>query len=290
MNKTVSYDIRVKKASGELQEFSDKKLSRSLENSGADPLLADEIVEHIRSQLYDGISTFVIYKRAFAMLKSRRKSFAARYNLKQALFDLGPTGFPFERFIARIFDNMGYETEVGVMVSGKCVTHEVDIVLDKGQLHGFAECKFHNKPGTKCNIKTPLYVLSRFEDICKHNGKSFKANKVHEGWLVTNTRFTNDALAYGSCVGLKLLGWNTGPLGESLERLIDTQGLHPITCLTSLKKNEKRKLLDNNIVLCQDLFDRKIDIQSLLFEKTIEKATAESKELCTHSTLHNSHD
>lgn len=274
--------IMVKKASGELQEFSQEKLRRSLERSGAEPMLSDEVVAHISSQVYDGVPTKVIHARAFAMLKSHKKTFAARYNLKRAIFALGPSGFPFEKYAARLFDTMGYATQVGVIVPGKCVSHEIDVVLTKGNTHGFAECKFHNVPGTKCSVQTPLYVYARFEDICEREGKPFRGDRNREGWLVTNTRFTDDALAYGSCAGLKLLGWNTGPLGESLERLIDARGLHPVTCLTSLKKEQVRQLLAAGVVLCQDFFTGKTDLKQLLPKEIIAKATAEAMELCKH--------
>ena len=279
-----THKIMVKKASGELQEFSQEKLRRSLERSGAETMLADEIVEHISSQVHEGISTKVIHDRAFAMLKTHQKSFAARYNLKRAIFALGPSGFPFERYAARLFDTMGYKTQVGIVLPGKCVTHEVDVVLLKGDVHGFAECKFHNVPGTKCSVQTPLYVFARFEDICEREGKPFRGDRNREGWLVTNTRFTDDALAYGSCAGLKLLGWNTGPLGESLERLIDVRGLHPITCLTSLKKDQVQRLLAADVVLCQDILGGNVDLAPLLPPELIPKVTAEARELCKHST------
>ncbi len=269
-----------------MEAFSERKLRHSLEKSGADAMIVDAVVAYISEQVRKGETknTKEIYSRAFAMLKSQRRSVAARYSLKHALFALGPSGFPFEKYAARLFDSIGYTTQVGVIVPGKCVTHEVDVVLTKGDVHGFAECKFHNMPGTTCNVKTPLYVFARFEDICEREGKRFKGNRQREGWLVTNTRFTDDALAYGSCAGLKLIGWNTGPLGESLERLIDARGLHPVTCLTSLKKEQVHRLLAADVVLCQDLFRGNIDFTPLLPAKTIAKASAEAMELCKHPT------
>lgn len=274
--------IMIKKASGEFQEFSQEKLRKSLERSGVDVMLADEIVAHISSQVYDGMPTKVIHARAFAMLKHYKKTFAARYNLKRAIFALGPNGFPFEQYVARLFDAMGYTTHVGIIVPGKCISHEVDVVITKGDVRGFVECKFHNTPGMKCRVQTPLYVFARFEDLCERETKRLKGNPKREGWLVTNTRFTDDALAYGSCIGLKLLGWNTGPLGESLERMIDARGLHPITCLTSLKHKQMQQLLAAGIVLCQDLFDPTIDLTPALDPATIHKASAEARELCKH--------
>jgi hypothetical protein len=279
----MEHTIMVTKASGELQKFSQKKLRKSLEQSGAGAILTDEIVEHISNQVQEGMSTNVIHDRAFAMLKIHQKSFAARYNLKQAIFALEPNGFPFKRYIARLFDTMGYTTQIGIIVPGKCISHEIDVVLTKGVLRGFVECKFHNMPGMKCSVQTPLYVFARFEDICEREGKPFRGDENREGWLVTNTRFTDDALAYGSCVGLKLLGWNTGPLGESLERMIDVRGLHPITCLTSLNTEQKRMLLAEDIVLCQDFFEQKTNTASIIPAETLSKAITEATDLCKHS-------
>lgn len=280
----MSHEVMVKKASGVLEPFSPEKLRRSLEKSGADQILADEIVEHISDQLYNGVPTSEIHDRAFVMLKSHRSSFAARYNVKQAIFALGPSGFAFEQFVGRLFNHMGYETEIGVSVRGKCVQHEVDVVLTKGALRGYAECKFHNLPGLRCGVKTPLYVFGRFEDICRQDGISFESRE-REGWLVTNTRFTDDALAYGSCVGLKMLGWNTGPLGESIERLIDVRKLHPITCLTSLSAEEKRQLLTDGIILCVDLLVDGADWKAYFSKETLAKVLVEARELCGHDVI-----
>lgn len=271
--------IMITKASGELQEFSQEKLRRSLERSGAESMLADEIVEHISGQVYDSLSTKVIRARALAMLKTHRKSYAARYNLKRAIAALGPSGFPFEQYVARLFDAMGYTTSVGVILRGKCISHEVDVILAKGDIRGLVECKFHALPGMKCDVKIPLYIHSRFQDIeaSEDQGKP----QEREGWVVTNTRFTDAASAYGSCVGLKMLGWNTGPLGESMERLVDTRGLHPVTCLTSITAERKRQLLADGVVLCQDLLKKADAIDA--------KAIAEAEELCKHAVYAGTH-
>lgn len=262
--------MRIKKASGELQEFSREKLARSLENAGVDPVAADEVVDHIAGQVYEGMTTKVIHDRAFAMLKAKGKAQAARYSLKKALAALGPSGFPFERYVARIFNALGYQTSVNVIIRGRCIAHEVDVVLAKGEASGLGECKFHALPGARCDVKVPLYVHARFLDIAAHDAKYENG----EGWLVTNTKFTDDAQAYGSCVGLKLLGWNAGPLGESLERLIGVRKLHPITCLTTLAQNKKQELLASGIVLCQDILKQP--------ELVSPRVLAEAEALCGH--------
>ncbi|MGS0527278.1 hypothetical protein ACU8V7_21050 [Zobellia nedashkovskayae] len=44
---------------------------------------------------------------------------------------MGPTGFPFERFIGALLTYSGYETKVGIVMDGICVTHEIDVVAEK---------------------------------------------------------------------------------------------------------------------------------------------------------------
>jgi len=106
-------------------------------------------------------------------------------------------------------------------------------------------------------VKIPLYIQARFKDVETEWLKIPEhLAKIHQGWVVTNTKFTSDAIQYGTCAGLKLVGWNY-PDGNSLRSQIDALKLYPITCLTSLTKFEKQKLLENKIVLCQELRDNK---------------------------------
>ena len=72
------------------------------------------------------------------------------------------------------------------------------------------------------------------------------------GWVVTNTRFTAAALAYGKCAELYLLSWDY-PHGDGLKNRIDRLGLYPITVSTLLSNREKQFLLSRDIVLCRQL-------------------------------------
>jgi hypothetical protein len=168
---------------------------------------------------------------------------------------LGPSGYPFEKYVGEILRHEGFKVEVGVIIHGHCVDHEVDVVAEKDDSHFMVECKYHNQPGHTCDVKVPLYINSRFQDI----EKQWKllpghGTKFHQGWVVTNTRFTDDAIQYGSCAGLHLIGWNY-PENGSLRMLIDESGLHPITALTSLSESEKMRLLEQKIVLCKEIVD-----------------------------------
>lgn len=243
----------ITKANGEKSVFDPKKLFNSLTRSGADETQAHEIVAAITSELYPGIATKKIYKRAFSLLKERSRFLAARYNLKNAIMILGPSGYPFERFIGELLKYQGYKVEVAKIVSGKCVNHEVDVIAEKDNHHFMIECKYHNQRGTVSDVKIPLYIQSRFLDVAEQwKTLPGHANKFHQGWVVTNTRFTLDAIQYANCAGLKLLGWDFPEKG-SLKDLIDSLGLYPIITLTSLTLTEKKSLLEMNLVLCQEL-------------------------------------
>ncbi|MFC5271984.1 restriction endonuclease [Adhaeribacter terreus] len=243
----------ITKASGEMVPFSTEKLHRSLRRAGAPEATAEKIVNQMLPQLSEGMSTRKIYQLAFKMLRGSSRPLAARYRLKSAIMELGPSGYPFEKFIGEVLRCQEFSVEVGVIVQGHCVNHEVDVIAGKGDDIYLVECKYHNHHAAINNVKIPLYIQARFEDI-KTAWKKLPAHKgkLHQGWVVSNTRFTSDAIQYAECMGLKLIGWNY-PRKGNLQDLIESEGLYPLTCLTTLTKNEKQQLLDRNIVLCHEL-------------------------------------
>jgi len=242
--------LLIKKASGDIEPFSREKLDRSLRMTGASPALVQRVIDRVEKKVCSGISTKKLYRMAFQLLQKEARYLAARYSLKRAVMTLGPSGYPFEKFVGALLERQGYQTEVGVILQGACVTHEVDVVAHKGKRRLLVECKYHNHEGIKCDVKVPLYIFARSLDL----QNNFSDKWDHEFWLVTNTKFTSDAIRYGTCVGLKLLSWDY-PEGNSLKQQIEREEIHPITCLTSLKSHQKKKLLEQNVVLCHEISD-----------------------------------
>ncbi|CAM1349305.1 MULTISPECIES: restriction endonuclease [Tenacibaculum] len=245
--------ITIVKASGEVAQFSLAKLKKSLKRTGADDTLVSEIIEIVQGELYEGITTKEIYNRAFALLKKKKNVFASKYKLKKAIYELGPTGYPFEYFIAAVLKYSGYKVKVGEILQGECVQHEVDVLAHKNNETTVVECKFHSEQGFVCNVKVPLYIHSRYNDV-RNYWNTFNKHKttLTQGWVVTNTRFTEDATQYGNCAGLYLLSWDY-PKENSLKDIIDRLGLYPITVSTLLTKREKQFLLNRDVVLCREL-------------------------------------
>jgi hypothetical protein len=244
--------VLIAKADGTLEPFDERKLVNSLSHSGADAAVAGQIARDITATLKPGTTTGEIYRRAFAHLREHKRGIAARYSLKRAVLDFGPSGFPFESYLAKLFEAEGWHTKVDQLIMGHCVEHEVDVVLTKPDTPGktiYVEAKFHNTAGFKTDLKTVLYVQARIEDIAALHPNEPERTA---GMVVTNTKFTAPALQYSQCRGLELLGWEY-PHGKNLHDRIEAAKLYPVTALTSLSKKEKINLLSQRLVLCNAL-------------------------------------
>ena len=201
--------IKVKKASGEYQFFSEEKIRSSLARAGADRDLIDQVLIHLGSKLYQGITTKKIYEEVYSLLEELQHPLYSRYNLKEAIMSLGPSGYPFERFFAGLLDSQGYQTELNQVVEGHCVSHETDVLASKNNQYFFIECKYHNRRGTKTEIKSALYTYARFLDLTESQVMiKGKKGKASQAWLVTNTKVTNDVKKYAGCIGLKIVSWD----------------------------------------------------------------------------------
>lgn len=251
----------VVKGDGTREEFQTSKLIGSLTHAGADPALAHDITQKITKSLRDGMSTTLIYREAFKILRKEERVTAARYSMRRAILELGPTGFPFEDFVGELMRARGYETNIRMVVPGRCIEHEVDVVLKKdGKMIG-AELKFHNTPGFKTDLKTALYVRARYWDI-QWGAEDRKEDGIKEGWLITNTKFTGNAIDYASCSGIKLIGWSY-PHGGSLADMIQETGVYPITVLTTLSGAEKARLLKGGVTMCKMIADNPDTLHSI---------------------------
>ena len=98
---------KIVKASGEIVDFDPSRLRESLRRAGADPLLVKKITDRMESHLHEGMTTKEIYRKAFNYLKNWERPSAARYSLKRAILALGPAGYPFENFMARLLEEDG---------------------------------------------------------------------------------------------------------------------------------------------------------------------------------------
>lgn len=244
------------KTDGTIEAWDSAKLLRSLIRAGATQTTAERIQHTIEASIAPKEQSSQIYRRAFAMLRRDGRAAAARYSLRRALFEFGPSGHPFEDFVSELFKSEGWDVLPRQVLQGKCVPHEVDVYAKRGNETLAAELKYHNDPGYKTDVKVALYVKARFDDIWSNMGHGTSGERVDHGFLVTNTKFTHQAIDFAKCSGITLLGWSY-PHHGSLYDLIVASGLYPITALTTLRKAEKRLLIDRNITTTDLLRERR---------------------------------
>ena len=275
----MSPTISIIKASGVREPWDRAKLERSLRAAKTSDELVSEVITHVEKDLRDGMSTQDIYAHAFELLKRYDRPASMQYGLRKAIMELGPSGFPFERFVAKILEREGYKTSVDVTVRGACVEHEVDIIAEKDDERILVEAKFHNQPSLKSDVKVALYVHARFQDIQKRLEQE-ESMDFNRAWLITNTHFTLQAIQYGTCAGLAMTGWNS-PKGRTLQDLIQSTQTHPITCLASLSTDQKHRLLEEGVVLCRDILGDGTVLQKIGMSKAEVGATqSEGQMLC----------
>lgn len=266
--------VTVIKASGEKEPFSEIKVRNSIRRSGIPQEIQEQVLAHIKTKIYENIHTSEIYKHIIEFLETSPQPFnKTRYTLKQAIMDLGPTGYPFEDYVAEILKTEGYQTQVRQVLEGNCVSHEIDVIAQKEDKKILIEAKFHNSPGIKSDVHVSLYTKARFDDLRdKYN--------LTQAWIVTNTKVTTDGIEYALCNGIRIIGWNYPQTG-SLRDLVEKAKLYPVTALQSLSQSQKQLLLLHGTVLCKDicLNPNIIKILDLPIDKE-EKAVLELEFLC----------
>ncbi|NOX20067.1 MAG: hypothetical protein GXO99_02225 [Nitrospirae bacterium] len=279
--------IKIIKSSGKEEDFNPDKLYNSLIRSGASPEIAQTVMEEILPNISHYTKTREIYRLAYRRLKRLNHASGMRYSLKKALFKLGPSGYPFEQYFAELLKAYGYSTKVGQLIKGQCIQHEVDIVAVNKDTVLVVECKYHNSAGRATNSKDALYVDSRFRDLEPVFRKKYP-DRDYSGWLVTNTRFSTDAIQYARCAGYRLTSWRYPEKG-GLEKMIEAKRLYPVTILSGIKANLASHLIRQGIILLKDLTEMTVDeiMRVLDLPKKIAttiKWQADNLCLCNHNS------
>lgn len=240
----------VTKYDGTTEVYNEEKIKNSAFRVGVPEGLQEDMLMSIRDRLYDGISTREIFTLIKDFLKSAGSPhLAMKYNLKVAIAELGPSGYPFEKYVSMLLSHVGYNTQINQIIQGTCVPHEVDVLAKKDGITYFIEAKFHKNPSQRTDVRVTLYIKSRVLDLASN----WKDGETR-AWIVTNTRFSTDAIKYGECQNIKLTSW-TYPKGKGIADIIEKTGLHPITIIDALSSSDKLRLLNSGVVVCSQLLD-----------------------------------
>jgi len=241
---------------GERELFSEHKFSHSLRRSGASGQVVNRVLNDVKKNIVPEIKTSEIFRLAKSSLEKEQLKVALRFSLKESIRNLGPAGFVFEKYIAEIFKQYNYIVKVDQSISGKCITYEMDVVAQKEKVIYLGECKYRNKPGEKVDVNVCLKEFALLYDIRRGNYFSRFSDCSVQSLIITNTKFTQQAIKYAECEGIYLLGWRY-PKEGGLEKLIEDKKLYPITILPSLKKYLMDVFVDRNMMLAKDILDIK---------------------------------
>jgi hypothetical protein len=263
----------------EKEPFSFKKVYMSARRAGASKELAFKIAREIEKSVYSGIRTSEIFRKVLQYLEEEDRPSRIRFILKEAIRKLGPTGFPFEKFVGEIFKVQGYKIEFNLHLTGRCnVLYEIDFLACDNKEVVVGECKFHENQGERVDLKVALANFARFLDLKESKFfQKFKNYKIYP-LIVTNAKFTNQIIRYSECVGQRLLGWKY-PKEKGLERLIEDNKLYPITILPSLSRSMVERFSEKRIMLVRDLLksspeqiSQKLDLPFKYIQKLFEEA------------------
>lgn len=248
----------IRKQDGTSQPLNREKFIQSLMRSGLSATNAAQVASDVLSDISPGVSTRELKRKTHAILYRKHPVAAGRYRLKDALMKLGPTGFPFEHLMAQLLQKKGYQTHVGAQLQGRCIAHEVDVLAESFNSVWLMECKYHNQPHVKSDVKVPLYVKSRFDDL-RHQFDT--KNIVYSA--ACNTRFSDDAITYARCAGMQLISWNY-PEAAGLNHMLDHYRLYPVTILRWLHRSEVSTLFEQHIYSISDLIQSERDLSGVI--------------------------
>jgi hypothetical protein len=247
--------VKVVKYDGEREPFSVKKVYDSAMRAGASSSLARRVSREIENEVYQNITTAEIFKRIRKKLKEENLQIALRFSLKEAMKKLGPAGFIFEDFVRRVLSCYGLKVGSSMIISGRCCKYEIDFLAEKENMVYLGECKYRNNQGDRIDVNVCLKSFAILEDV-KSSGR-FK-DKAVDFLIVTNSRFTEEAMKYASCKGIELLGWNY-PKDEGLEDMVENKKLYPITILPSFKGYLADVLRKEGMMLVGDVLSFNIE-------------------------------
>lgn len=257
-----------------LEPYDENKVRKSLKRLNIDQETTERILEKIKKNLPQKITTKELYRFIFNELYQKEPALSYKYNLKSALSRLGPAGYPFEKFIAHLFKLYEYTSYHNVFLKGKCLTYEIDVVLEKKNKVFIGECKFHEKSYKKNDLKVVLYSYARYLDIKENLGKESIS------LVITNTKFTSEAIRFSECYQIKLLSWNYPQ--ENLPFLIEAKKAYPLTIFSFLSNKVLQTFFSYDIILVSDFLSKEKNylrkISGLSFNE-IERIFSEGKRL-----------
>ncbi len=240
--------VNVIKMNGEVDKYDPEKVRRSCLRAGVSTETAEKIVDEVSKKIYDGMPTGKLFKMVHNLLENEEEHLAARYNLKESVSNMDSECFEFEYYITRLLSRCGYGATHSPepKIQGRCIDHEIDVIAKKDRDLALVECKHHFRSHTYTGLDVPMRQWSRLDDV-QNADKNGDAGSVSatSAWVITNTKYSEHAITYARCKGIKMTGWNF-PHGSGLNDLIEEHKAYPLSMI-SIPRWARQKLIDEKI-------------------------------------------
>lgn len=264
--------LYVTKADGSKQLFDKEKIFYTCIRLGLTVEQAKKVSDEIERKAYDGIHTRKILDMVFKLASQYKPNLKFRIDLKESI-SLLRSKPDFEKFVEKILKTLGYETKTNLIIEGKCIEHEIDVIAKNEKELLMVEVKHHVNPHVPVPLDVFLEVNSAFQDI--KDGFELKKHDFNftNVLIVCNTKASQHAMKYGICKGIKFIAWKY-PKENSLETLIEKYKLYPITILKNIEIEEAYKLCDAGILTLKDLISsnaNEISVKTKINQKRIEE-------------------
>jgi len=248
-----SLGVVVKKADGSVQSFDKEKVVRTCLRMGANKQVAYEVAEKVERRLYDGISTANILQMVFQFMRSYKHIVGHLFDLRKGL-SLMSSKPEFEVFVQALLARTGFEVSPNRLLIGKCVEHEVDAIARKDGVTYFVEAKHHSRYHTPTGLDESRIARAVLEDVIEGFVFGKSDLKIDRAMIVTNTRYSDQAIQYGNCRNILQIGWSS-PIDHGLQSMIEGKNLLPLSCLRGLSMDARLKLAIAGIVLFEQLIE-----------------------------------
>jgi len=160
----------------------------------------------------------------------------------------------FELYIQALLANSGYVVEPNLILRGKCGEHEVDAIARKDGVTYFVEIKHHCSYHALTGLDESRIAQAILEDANDGYMLGVSNLKVDRAMIVTNTRYSDHAIQYGSCKNILQIGWSS-PHTLGIRDMVENSTLYPLTCLRGIKYETRMRLVKSGIVLVKQLLD-----------------------------------
>ncbi len=243
--------ISVTKADGSKQLFNRQKVIQTCLRMGASYKVALEIVEQVETQIYDGIPTNKILQTIFRLMRKPKPAVKHLYDLKQGISLMEPKP-EFEAFVREILAHSGFQVKPNTILRGLCGEHEADAIATREGVTYFVEAKHHINYHALTGLDESRIARAVIEDLTEGYQNSVTRIKIDRAMIVTNTKYSEHAIKYGSCRGILQIGWNS-PEGFGLREIVEKHKLYPLSCLRGVSNHIRLRLVDAGIVLIKQL-------------------------------------